>query len=316
MMTLKEILEEQSVKSISKKTNISEENIERLIAEDFTQLAKAKALGFISIVERDLGADMKTTKEKAIAYYAEHPTEERVHIVLPRVEEKKGRSKLFLLLMLGLLAYASWYFFTQFNKKTLTTMLPFKEEKSPEIDAPSFNDEMNMSVDKEDKAQEASLSLTDALTSSQADEAGVQTDIVVANLEPKVEQPRTSEVQTEADKTPDVNATGQSVVITQEATQDKEITQIVLKPRNKLWFGIIDMDSGKRDNHVISNSFMLDVKEKSWLVATSSAAFSFINDEEIQEYNDAKEHYFKVSKAGINPLNRTEYITLGGYKKW
>jgi cytoskeletal protein RodZ len=45
-------------------------------------------------------------------------------------EEKKEKSKLFLLVVFGLLGYASWYFFTQFDQKQLMEMLPFSEEKN------------------------------------------------------------------------------------------------------------------------------------------------------------------------------------------
>jgi len=316
MMTLQEILEEQSVKAISKKTNISEENIERVIAEDFAALPKAKALGFISIFERDLGVDLQSIREKAYAYYEEHADESKVNIALPRIEEKRGRSKLFLLLMLGLLAYASWYFFTKFDKKMLGTMLPFTEEKAPVVNAPSINDAVNATVEKVDKDEEASLSITNALTRTQEDTAGVQTDIVVASLEPNETQQPMPQVQTETVQKLDVNAVVQNEVATEAVTPSAEVTQIVLKPQKRLWFGLIDIDSGKRDNYTISDKFMIDVKEKSWLVATSSAAFSFINKEETQEYNDAQQHYFKVSKAGIEALSKAEYITLGGYRKW
>lgn len=314
MMTLKELLEEQSVKAISKKTNISEENIERMIAEDFAALAKPKALGFISIFERDLGVNLQSTREKAYAYYEEHSDESKVNIALPRIEEKRGRSKLFLLLMLGLLAYASWYFFTKFDKKMLGTMLPFTEEKVPAVNAPSVNDAVNATVDKVDKEEEASLSITNALTRTQEDAAGVQTDIVVASLDPNETQQPMPQAEIEAVQKLDVNAVVQNDISV--ATPAISVTQIVLKPQKRLWFGLIDIASGKRDNYTISDKFMIDVKEKSWLVATSSAAFSFINKEEIQEYNDAQEHYFKVSKAGVESLNKAEYITLGGYRKW
>ena len=44
-------------------------------------------------------------------------------------EEKKGKSKLFLVIVLALLGYASWYFFTQFDKKHLSELIPFMDEQ-------------------------------------------------------------------------------------------------------------------------------------------------------------------------------------------
>ena len=129
-MQLNEILEENSVKAVSKKTKVSEENIERLLAAEFDTLKRAKTLGFISIIEREYKADLSMLKEQALSYYIEHSgDEESTTVGLPVAEEKRGKSKWFLMLVLGLLAYASWYFFTQFDQKHLSTLLPFIEEK-------------------------------------------------------------------------------------------------------------------------------------------------------------------------------------------
>jgi len=315
-MQLNDVLEENSVKAISKKTNISEDNIEALISEDFEYLAKAKALGFISILERDFDVDLTKLKEKALEYYGAHSSEEQsITIGLPVMEEKKGRSKWFLVLMLGLLAYASWYFVTQFDKKTLSTLLPFSEDKVETVE-PAKMKEKQSEINKDE-----ALSISNALTHTQTDATGAQTDIVVANIEPNAskevsvseqaiaEAPVVVETQNAASET----VVTEAPVVTEIET---ETEKIMLIPEHRLWFGMIDIRTGKRDNFSISKTFEIDVKDKSWLIATSSAPFSFLNKEETQEFNDAKEHYFKVSKEGIEPLSRTEYIAQGGYRKW
>ncbi len=146
-MQLNEILEENSVKAISKRTNISEDNIEALLAGDFYTLKKVKTLGFISIIEREYKADLGALKEQALSHYAEYNGEESITLGLPLMEEKKGKSKLFLLLILGLLGYASWFFFTQFDKKQLRGLLPFTEERAVQVVIPekeSLNKELSI----------------------------------------------------------------------------------------------------------------------------------------------------------------------------
>ncbi len=146
-MQLNEILEENSVKAISKRTNISEDNIEMLLANDFDKLKKVKTLGFISIIEREYKADLEALKEQALAYYAENNDEEGVALGLPVVEAKKGKSKLFILFVFLLLGYASWYFFTQFDKRQLSGLLPFTEEKTSQVIMPeeaNSNAELNI----------------------------------------------------------------------------------------------------------------------------------------------------------------------------
>lgn len=148
-MQLNEILEENSVKAISKKTNISEENLEALLAGDFDALKKVKTLGFISIIEREYKADLSALKEQALFHYIENSDEEEsVTLGLPIMEEKKGKSKLFLLFILILLGYASWYFFTQFDKKQLNELLPFSEEKISQLLMPKeVNESTELSIE-------------------------------------------------------------------------------------------------------------------------------------------------------------------------
>ena len=128
-MQLNEILEENSIKSISQRTNISEANLDALVAGDFDKLKRVKTIGFISILEREFKADLSTLKTQALEYYENNSKSESVTIGLPLPEEKKGKSIWFRLLILGLIVYTVWYFFTQFDKTQLTKYLPFSEEE-------------------------------------------------------------------------------------------------------------------------------------------------------------------------------------------
>ena len=128
-MQLNEILEENSVRSISQKTNISEANLDALVAGDFDKLKRVKTFGFISILEREYKADLSALKEQALEYYENNSEDESVTIGLPLPEEKKGSSKWFKFLILILISYTVWYFFTQFDKTQLTDLLPLSEEK-------------------------------------------------------------------------------------------------------------------------------------------------------------------------------------------
>ena len=128
-MQLNEILEENTIKSISQKTKISEDNLENLLARNFEVLMKTKTLGFISILEREYKADLTALREEALEYYASHKVDHSVTVALPMEEDKKGRSKFFLLFVLVLLGYASWYFFTQFDKQHLSTLIPFMDDQ-------------------------------------------------------------------------------------------------------------------------------------------------------------------------------------------
>lgn len=131
-MRLNEILEENTIKGISQKTKISEDNLENLLASNFDSLKKIKALGFISIIEREYKADLTPLREEALDFYASHKEENGFSVAVPVEEEKKGKPKLFLFVVLILLGYASWYFVTQFDKKNLSGLIPFMDKQMTE----------------------------------------------------------------------------------------------------------------------------------------------------------------------------------------
>lgn len=146
-MHLNEILEENTIKAISQKTKISEDNLENLLGGNFDALKKIKALGFISILEREFKADLSSVRDEALAYYSEHVEDHAFSVGAPMEEDKKRRSKLFLVVVLALLVYASWYFLTQFDKKHLSGLIPFIDEhmiETVEIEAEEKRNEVTI----------------------------------------------------------------------------------------------------------------------------------------------------------------------------
>ena len=147
-MQLNEILDENTVRAISTKTNIAEDNLEALISSEFDKINRVKTLGFISILEREYKADLSKLKEEAIAYYDTHAEDGSVTLGLPMDEEKKGKSKWFMFLVLLMIVYAIWYAFTNLDKEKLTSMIPFSEESiSHSIMPDKEKDVKNLSIE-------------------------------------------------------------------------------------------------------------------------------------------------------------------------
>jgi hypothetical protein len=300
-MQLNDILEENSIKAISQKTKISEENLENLLNKNFDAIKKIKTLGFISIIEREYNADLTSLKEEAKEYYGDMHEDQSVTLGLPIAEEKKGKSKFFILIVFALLAYASWYFLTQFDKKTLSNMVPFIEESTLE----SFMGNKKIANTDVEDLRIAKVS--------------VETTPI------KQEVVTTTQNQAVSEETVSVSSANQ-----QDVENSVEVTQIVeditpvavtkktvsIVPVNHLWFGLVDMETKKRENASIASAFVLDVSSRSWLVATSSAAFSLQDGNETITFNDAKEHYFKIDRNGIEELSKAEYVEQGGWPQW
>ena len=291
-MQLDDILEENSLKTISQKTKISEDYLENLLNKNFAVIKKIKALGFISILEREYNVDLTTLKEEAREYYGDMREDQSLTLSLPITEEKKEKSKLFIFVVLALLGYASWYFFTQFDKKTLSKMIPFIGESTLEDFVPDL------------KVQSTDI---DNLSISK-----VNIDSEPLNKE--------SDINTKPAKETIVEANTQNTTTTQ-ATEDinpvvttKKTVSIV--PVHRLWFGMVNMDTKQRENFFVSEAYELDVSAHGWLVATSKAAFSVQDGVEIKEFNDAQEHYFKIDNHGVENLSKNDYVALGGWLQW
>jgi len=296
-MQLNDILEENSVRAISQKTKISEGNLENLLAKNFENLKKVKTLGFISILEREYHADLNVLRDDAHEYYSNLNEDRSVMLGRPVQEEKKGKSKFFLFLILGLLGYATWYFLTQFDKKNLSELIPFIDEAT--IESFIGNDENKL--DSVEELKIAKVSEAKVVT-----EVVIEETVVSAEREVIAEDTSVVVAQTVTDITPPP--------VVQEQVVTKKIVSIV--PVSRLWFGLIDMETNQRDHFSISDAFELDVANKSWLIATSSAPFSLKEPDETKDFNDAKEHYFKIDKNGIDVLSKNEYVTLGGWAQW
>ncbi len=114
-MQLNEVIEENSIVTISKRTRLSVENIEKLVHRDFSDMKRVKALGFISILEREFGIELDALRKECGDYFSSSPEEEfdaRLVITAPESDEQAGGllSKFFMLLVLFGIGYGAWYF--------------------------------------------------------------------------------------------------------------------------------------------------------------------------------------------------------------
>ena len=94
------------------------------------------------------------------------------------------------------------------------------------------------------------------------------------------------------------------------------LQSVLIEPVNKLWFGLVDIESKERKHFSIDEAYVLEIGKKSWLLATSSAPFSLVQGDETQDFSDAKEHYFKIDKNGMVMLDKSEYVEQGGWHQW
>lgn len=288
-MQLNDIVEKYTIREISYQTKISIDNLEKVLAKDFASLSRLKTFGFISILEREYKADLLVIREEANQYYMQFSSSKNSVIHVPLSDEKKGNSKFFLLVILALLGYASWYFFTQFDKKHLSEMIPFIDESMIEKFMP-------------DKAEDNSSSVkVESSTTSVPPVIKIDTKEAEVKQESKVKED-TKEEDKEVKKTEKVEKV------------EKQVVSII--PVHRLWFGLIDLETRTRKHFSVADAYTLDVSSKRWLVATSSASFSLKSKSDSKAFSNNKEHYFLIDKEEMKVLTKSEYVALGGWDQW
>ncbi len=282
-MNLENVLEENSIESISKKTNIPADNLSRLFERDFSALKKVQALGFISILERDYGLDLSALKQECKDYFT--GDEEDVKIPIYQAKPKsKGRWLFFvlLLLLLGAVASLMIYNYTMKSNKNGGQMFLTQEMVLGEVNA-SVNIPEDMiangtiSKDEFKEVEDESLAFGD----------------------------------NDSEEISDVNDG------TNQADNSSAVasSHIIITPKYKLWFGIYDMTSGESSHQIIKVPFELAL-DSNLLIATSRAAFSIEAGDTTTGYKDFKEHYFMIKDGKFSEIKREEFIALNGPKKW
>lgn len=325
-MHLNDILENSSIREISLKTMISEENVQYLVDMNFEAIKKVKTLGFISIIEREYGISLAEMRDEAIVFYLKNREGRNYYAHKPiETEEKKGKSKFLLVILLAGLISASWYFFTQFDKKHLHELIPFIGEDTFEnfmSDKNSTEEVTSISALSIAHIEKVKENNSETIESDKAKEKIQKEDlpqteaslkVIVSKLKLEVGKIETKEINKTISKE-DANI---SLKVVDNPVTKEHKKMVSILPSSRLWFGIIDIDTKQRDHFSIAQPYSLDVTTQSWLVATSSASFGLKQgDAESKDFSDTKEHYFKISKEAITELTKAEYVEQGGWSQW
>ncbi len=217
-MQLNELVESESIQAISHKTNITEEHIEQLLEERFESIERPKALGFISIIEREYDLDLSKLREKALEYYNAHQQEYGVVFSDITTAEKEQKSKGVLWVAPLLLVGISWYFYTLYERDHTLVHLPFGEQNKTQVERAS-NAVISQSTTKEAPHPE---STPPHVTTTQAP---------TAERSSTTEAPTPTEKSTTAEKSRKVEelASTQSTT-TKEPAKEMSATTPVSKP--------------------------------------------------------------------------------------
>ncbi len=116
---------EYSLKTISEKTNITLENLEKIKEKDWAHFKKPQLNGLLSIIEREFNVDLSDLKAEANAYFKEHHNKEPecpIDMVDAATVGGGGNrflSNLITVISLCAVGYAGWYYFVESKKQNI-----------------------------------------------------------------------------------------------------------------------------------------------------------------------------------------------------
>ena len=88
-MDLNELIEKEGLETVSEKTNISIFNLNKLANEDFRDLNRVKALGFLHILKREYDIDTDKLEQSIKSYFEANPQVSDEPLIATKKNTKK-----------------------------------------------------------------------------------------------------------------------------------------------------------------------------------------------------------------------------------
>jgi len=283
-----EKLKQIGSKKIHKDTHISLQHLNSMLNEEFSSITKVQFLGFISILEREYHLDLSDYKEHSLELFQEKSiyssSESHLFVV---VEKQRSYTALYIGIAIVIFATVA---FMSINLK------PLKE---------------NIFIEKNKVIKEAKKIVEKNILERELQE-NKNIDKIIENVKEskiieesqKVEKVIVEEVLKEDEKV-------------QQAKQELDIKEqkVLIFPHSKVWFGYIDLKTGKKKSLTVKSSFALTMKN-SYLFMFGHGRIDLELDGKEYNYKTAKTLRLLYKDQKFTKLNVTEFKALNKGKKW
>jgi len=317
-MTLNELIERDGIESVSQLTNVSVENLKRLIEGDFIKLNRVRALGFINILKRDYeDLDLDDLTFQIKDYFEENQLEMGNEVVVLSKDSRDNNGFGFFnwLLILGLL-YAFWYFYNDgLFDKSLTN------SSNKEV---SLNDAEALKSDVSD--EEAKKVIVNGGTKKEENSlvkkiSNAEVDLNNTEVMPTSKVVKLEEVQIDIPKevvAPSVvEEVNQTLVKEEEEKPVELIYNLTINPtRGMLWYGFINIDTKERREFMNKVSTPFELNGGRWILVTGHGFVDIVSDLKTLEIADRKKHYFYIDSTDIREITRREFREMNGRRGW
>jgi hypothetical protein len=340
-MDINEFFKSHSLESIYQKTNISIEILERIKNKEWDKLKKVQAIGFLRIIEREFGVDLSDLKEECKEFFKNYNNEKPlspIDLVDAEVASGGGNKAItFVLTVVSLVAiiYAGWYYLGKQD-----------DEEETKATYKGINVDVNSSTDMDKEKKKAII-----IEQTQEDSDGEQNleedgkrkfnlDSENGDKNGKVVDTKTKkEVETLLNESKDKNSSNKFKLTVENNNTDSNETLTASTEENtttaqesekatfdkatiksntkKLWLGIYNLSTGKRDSRTIKEPLEIDLSNGDVAVVTGHGLLTITAGDETKKLNTAKKQYILLSKEeGIKFLTKKEYRDLTKKRAW
>ena len=334
-MLFSELIEQEGLESVVSKTNISGENLNRLLHEEFDKLNRVKALGFLLILEREYkDIDVSQLRQNIKLYYEDNaPSDDKVVMIPASSTTGDGGFSFFKLFIILSILGGGYYFYSRGKLDPLVNQVEKKKEFFDDNKALESNatkeDAQKVVVGKPKpesiriqtpiapKMDTITLNKNDSNTtkrdklSSQATKtsSSVKTNKSVASVVQEVSEDFLAK---KANK-----SISESQNNTETTTDVTPITTVSINPtRGMLWYGFINLKTKKRREFMKKVSTPFNIDNGTWLLVTGHGYVDVVSETKTIENADNKKHYFLIDSTDIKEISKKEFRKLNGHRGW
>lgn len=328
-MQFNELIEQEEIGKVAIKTTISQNNLNYLVSEDFENLSRVKALGFLVILEREYKElEVSELRERVKLYFENNKPDYDNVIVISETSSTQGGFSFFKwFVILGIL-FGSWYLYTQgeldrllenvtskkdvyddnkalennISTKEAETVSVTKNIHSPVTIVAPVATKIDLEVESSKEENGTMENSTESLTVEEA---------VAKKLE-KEEIRKVEEVQSLVTQPIENMVTEETEVVTASG-----ISTITINPtRGMLWFGFINVDTKKKKEFMKQVSTPFDIKDGRWILVTGHGFVDVVSELETIEVSDRNKHYFYMDSTELKEISQKEFRDLNGGRGW
>jgi len=322
-MKLNELIKDEGLEGVSEQTNISIDNLKKLVDLDFEGLNRVKALGFLSILRREYGLELDTIEDSIKSYFIEHSTDNSEPVLVSVDKEEKNPEFLKWIIIFAILG-GIWYLysigklneFLHDSKNNRETNLTDIEALESNVSEESAKNSVIIKKEANDTNIEINTSLTNNIKKQNKTTRKIIAEIPKDNKGNKEENKTiiiSKDAGVEAPKEPSEVIDSDSS--TEQANQT--ITNITINPtRGMLWYGFINVDTGKKKEFMRDKSTPFDLKGGKWILTTGHGFLDVVSDVKTVSIADRKRHYFYIDNKDIKKITRKEFRRLNHGRMW